>query len=214
MKDWLFPDYASQMHEGYLTSVLLAWINARCVSFCLDRYWGRVEREPSLVEGFTMLTAYCFYLPLGIMGPLVTSKKFKEGTERPLRPLGLQLLADTVVGFARYGLWLTVTDISTFITFQQSFTYYVSTLSTALSVLTLLTLLLSSASHSLPPPPVGPLWDGLRHGPVLPPEVRGDVRHVQPPRQAGRDGGPGPSCLYREGSPLQRHVEILRLRAV
>ena len=48
MKDWLFPDYASQMHEGYLTSVLLAWINARCVSFCLDRIWGRVEPEQVL----------------------------------------------------------------------------------------------------------------------------------------------------------------------
>ena len=126
MKDWLFPDYSSQMHEGYLTSVLLAWINARCVSFCLDRYWSRVERETSLVEGFTMLTAYCFYLPLGIMGPLVTSKKFKESTEREERPLGSQLLLDTVTGFARYGLWLCVTDISTYITFQQAFTYHVS----------------------------------------------------------------------------------------
>ena len=119
MKDWLFPDYASQMHEGYLTSVLLAWINARCVSFCLDRYWGRVERETDLTTGFAMLTAYCFYLPLGIMGPLVTSKKFKDGAERAERPLGSEL-------FARYGLWLVVTDISTFIMFQQSFTYYVS----------------------------------------------------------------------------------------
>ena len=127
MKDWLFPDYASQMHEGYIVSVYMAWINARCVSFCLDRYWARVERETGLVEGFTMLTAYCFYLPLGIMGPLVTSKKFKESTVREERPLGSQLLLDTVTGFARYGLWLCVTDISTYITFQQAFTYHVST---------------------------------------------------------------------------------------
>ena len=45
LKDAMFPDHASQMTEGYLTSVLLAWINARCVSFCLDRIWGRVEPE-------------------------------------------------------------------------------------------------------------------------------------------------------------------------
>ena len=45
------------MAEGYLTSVLMAWINARCVSFCLDRYWGRVERETDLMAGFAMLTA-------------------------------------------------------------------------------------------------------------------------------------------------------------
>ena len=126
LKDWLFPDYSSQMAEGYLTSVLMAWINARCVSFCLDRYWGRVERETSIVKDFTMLTAFCFYLPLGIMGPLVTSRKFKESTERTERPLGSQLLVDTMVGFARYGLWLCVTDVSTYITFQQAFTYHVS----------------------------------------------------------------------------------------
>ena len=129
MKEWLFPDYSSQMHEGYLTSVLLAWINARCVSFCLDRHWSRVERETSLVSAFIMLTAYCFYLPLGIMGPLVTSKKFKESTEREERALGSRLLLDAMFGFARYGLWLCVTDISTYFTFQQAFTYHVSTLS-------------------------------------------------------------------------------------
>ena len=56
----------------------------------------------------------------------VTSKKFKDGAERAERPLGSELLVDTVFGFARYGLWLVVTDISTFIMFQQSFTYYVS----------------------------------------------------------------------------------------
>ena len=98
MKDWLFPDYHSQMTEGYLTSILLAWINARCVSFCLDRYWGRVERETDLMAGFAMLTAYCFYLPLGIMGPLVTSKKFKDGAERAERPLGSELLVERCLG--------------------------------------------------------------------------------------------------------------------
>ena len=130
MKDWLFPDYYSQMHEGYLTSVLMAWINARCVSFCLDRFGGKVEREKSLVSGFIMLTAFCFYLPLGVMGPLVTSKKFKESSERPGRPLGLQLLTDTVSGSLRYLVWLCVTDISTYFTFQQAFTYHVSREST------------------------------------------------------------------------------------
>ena len=49
----MFPDHASQMTEGYLTSVLLAWVNARCVSFCLDRIWGRVEPEQveTLING-------------------------------------------------------------------------------------------------------------------------------------------------------------------
>ena len=32
-------------HQGYLTSVLLAWMNARCVSFSLDRIWGEITKS-------------------------------------------------------------------------------------------------------------------------------------------------------------------------
>ena len=62
------------MYEGYLTSILLAWVNARCVSFALDRLWGRTAPEPGLMAGLLNITAFSFYLPLGVMGPLVTSK--------------------------------------------------------------------------------------------------------------------------------------------
>ena len=87
---------------------------------------GLVPPEPTGLA-FLHLVSYCFYLPLGIMGPLVTSKKFKESTEREERALGSKLLVEAMFGFARYGLWLCVTDISTYITFQQAFTYHVST---------------------------------------------------------------------------------------
>jgi len=124
MKDWIFPDQASQMYEGYLTSVLLAWVNARCVSFSLDRIWGKVEREQGLWEGILMLTAYCFYLPLGIMGPLITSKTFKECMSKDAPPLGFKLLFDALFGVARYMLWMCITDMSTYFVFQQAFTYH------------------------------------------------------------------------------------------
>ena len=62
------------MYEGYLTSILLAWVNARCVSFALDRLWGRTDPEPGQLAGLLNITAFSFYLPLGVMGPLVTSK--------------------------------------------------------------------------------------------------------------------------------------------
>ena len=125
MKDWIFPDHSSQMYEGYLTSVLLAWINARCVSFSMDRVWARVETETSVVSGLVMLTAYCFYLPLGIMGPLVTSKKFKEGITREAPPLSFSVIYDAIFGVTRYSFWLVITEMSTYLTFQQAFTYHV-----------------------------------------------------------------------------------------
>ena len=114
------------MYEGYLTAVLMAWINARCVSYCLDRIWGRVEREEGLLSGFVMLSAYCFYLPLGIMGPLVTSKKFKESFISEPYPLSFRFPCDAIFGTMRYFFWLCITDISTYVTFQEAITYHVN----------------------------------------------------------------------------------------
>ena len=125
MKEYLFKTHASQLYEGYLTSVLLAWINARCVSFSLDRIWGNVEKE-SLLQGLLMLVAFCFYLPLGIMGPLVTSKTFKQSFSSPSSPVDKSRLKDILTQVLRYTLWFCVTDISLYFLFQQAFTLKVS----------------------------------------------------------------------------------------
>ena len=78
--------------------------------------------------GLLALSAYCFYLPLGIMGPLVTSRAFKQSFSRAPPPLSLQLVGEAGLGIARYGLWFLVTEVSTYITFQQALAYHVSVL--------------------------------------------------------------------------------------
>ena len=125
MKNALFPDHASQLYQGYLTSVLLAWINARCVSFALDRIWYKVERE-TVATSLLMITAYCFYLPLGVMGPLVSSKTFKESFTSPLPPLTKAACLDILTQCLRYAVWFSVTDISLYFLFQQALTLHVS----------------------------------------------------------------------------------------
>ena len=125
MKDSMFPDHTSQMYQGYLTSVLLAWINARCVSFALDRIWYKVEKE-TVVTSFLMLTAFCFYLPLGVMGPLVSSKTFKDSFAAPLQPLDRTLCVNILSKSLRYGVWFTVTDVSLYFMYQQALTLHVS----------------------------------------------------------------------------------------
>ena len=77
-------------------------------------------------SGLLALSAHCFYLPLGIMGPLVTSRAFKQSFSRAPPPLSLQLVGEAGLGLARYGLWFLVTEVSTFITFQQALAYHVS----------------------------------------------------------------------------------------
>jgi len=123
MKDSLFPDHSSQLYQGYLTSVLLAWINARCVSFALDRICYKVERE-SMATSLLMVTAYCFYLPLGVMGPLVSSKVFKESFTAPTPALNKAACVDILSQCLRYAVWFSVTDISLYFLFQQALTLH------------------------------------------------------------------------------------------
>ena len=135
MKDYLFPDYPSQLYQGYLTSVLLAWINARCVSFALDRIWYKVERE-NLVTSFLMVTAFSFYLPLGVMGPLVSSKTFKESFTSPAPVLTRAACLDILTQCVRYAVWFSVTDISLYFLYQQALTLHVSINITDISIVT------------------------------------------------------------------------------
>ena len=126
IEDWIFSDTTSGRMERYLTSIFLAWVNSRCVSFSLDRIWGRVEREQGLVEGFLMLSAYCFYLPLGIHGPLVTSRTFKKSFTDEVPPLSSKIILHAVIGVLRYLLWTAVAEIFTYILFQGALKYHVS----------------------------------------------------------------------------------------
>jgi len=108
--------------EGYLTMIALAWINARCVSFCLDRIWGRVDCESTILASLVNIIAYCFYLPLCIMGPLITSKQFKEGM---LSKAGANLnLKFILMNIARYSGFVALTQLMTFLFYQQAFTLY------------------------------------------------------------------------------------------
>ena len=59
----------------------------RCVSYSLDRIWGDVSSDESAVTSFAKLTSYCFYLPTGVMGPLITYKKYHDSLSAAVRPL-------------------------------------------------------------------------------------------------------------------------------
>jgi hypothetical protein len=119
-EDLLFDDYKSWAFQGYLTTISAAWINCRCVSFCLDRIWGNVVKEKSVIQSFIHLLAYSFYLPLGFMGPLITSKQFKEGIESKHK-LDMKLVKFTVLQLLRYVLWYYVMELMMCFVYQQAF---------------------------------------------------------------------------------------------
>ena len=122
--DFMFPDRESKMFQGYLTSILMACMNARCVSFALDRILYKEKRE-TLLSSLLMLTAFCFYLPLSVMGPLVSSKTFKESFEKPAQPLNSGLCVTILLQSLRYAVWFFITEASMFFFYQQAFTLHV-----------------------------------------------------------------------------------------
>ena len=75
-KEWAFED--SSFHVKYITHVIMFWINSRCVSFCLDHIWREVHEESRLWK-WIQLIGFCFYLPIGIQGPLINYIDYKRG---------------------------------------------------------------------------------------------------------------------------------------
>jgi len=124
LKSYIFPTYESLLYEGYLTSVINAWINARCISFSLDRIWGEVKSDEGVLESFLKLTAFCFYLPTGVMGPLITYKKFEESLEATPKQMNKSWVLDAFIQSCRYLLWFCVTEASLFFFYQQLFSYH------------------------------------------------------------------------------------------
>lgn len=124
LKSYIFPTYESLLYEGYLTSVINAWINARCISFALDRIWGEVKSDEGYVQSFLKLTAFCFYLPTGVMGPLITYKKFEESLEAHPKQIDRAWVLDAAIQSFRYLLWFCVTEASLFFFYQQLFSYH------------------------------------------------------------------------------------------
>jgi len=113
----------SDRWSEYITHIMAAWVSCRCVSFCLDRIWKNVEREKSVFTALVNLTAFCFYLPLGIMGPLITSKQFKEAIEKS-SSFNKQYVFFTVTQAFRFLFWYLTIEIFLCIFYQNAISNY------------------------------------------------------------------------------------------
>ena len=75
-KEWALE--ASNYHTYYIAHVIMFWINSRYVSFYLDHIWREVHEESRLWK-WVQLIGFCFYLPIGIQGPLINYVDYKRG---------------------------------------------------------------------------------------------------------------------------------------
>eukprot|EP00095_Tigriopus_kingsejongensis_P004127 maker-scaffold122_size333723-snap-gene-2.43 protein:Tk04127 transcript:maker-scaffold122_size333723-snap-gene-2.43-mRNA-1 annotation:"protein-cysteine n-palmitoyltransferase rasp" len=92
--------------ERYIGSVTYAWFNARCLSFCLDHIWDHVPTETSRMKGFVNMLAYCFYLPVGIGGPIINYEAFHHGLSNEPRAWTFATCQCVLKSCARYLFWL------------------------------------------------------------------------------------------------------------
>jgi len=65
--------------SSFVANVWIAWINSRCTSFCLDTIWSEDLRKRPMSTQMLHFSAYVFYLPVSVMGPIVNYDAFKEG---------------------------------------------------------------------------------------------------------------------------------------
>ena len=65
--------------ERYIGHVIYAWINARCLSFCLDYLWNEAPRANHVLGDFINMIAHAFYMPVAISGPIINYHVFHAG---------------------------------------------------------------------------------------------------------------------------------------
>ncbi|XP_050346513.1 protein-cysteine N-palmitoyltransferase Rasp [Nymphalis io] len=75
---WNFLDHEEmQDEEVYLILFSVAWIELRCISFCLDYVEDKTTTVLTLNEAVNMFS-YILYLPLLYMGPIILYEEFQK----------------------------------------------------------------------------------------------------------------------------------------
>ncbi|XP_059050968.1 protein-cysteine N-palmitoyltransferase Rasp isoform X2 [Achroia grisella] len=93
---WYFLDHKElEDEEVYLILFTIAWIELRCISFCID-YIDKKEKinnhnQPTAVDTIVDMFSYILYLPLLYIGPMILYQDFEKSFCRPKEKLPLRL---------------------------------------------------------------------------------------------------------------------------
>ena len=118
--EWAFKD--TTFYTRYMTHVFMFWINSRCVSFCLDHVWKEVKEESRLWK-FIEIIGFCFYLPIGIQGPLLNYKDYKAGLYGPVQAWTVERVKHIFLLFIRYGFWYCFVEVFLHFFYVSAFKY-------------------------------------------------------------------------------------------
>ena len=114
-KEWTGPLYDANEFfledvnevEHYIFTVAWAWLNLRCISFCLDRIWTKVIPLSKLeMDSFIQMLAYCFYIPVNISGPIILFRDFHKIFNKQYEKWSLKRIIRFAMQVFRFSFWL------------------------------------------------------------------------------------------------------------
>ena len=144
-KEWTGPLYDANEFfledvnevEHYIFTVAWAWLNLRCISFCLDRIWMKViPLSKFKIDSFIQMLAYCFYIPVNISGPIILFRDFHKIFNKQYETWSLNRMIRFAMQVFRFSFWLLFGHLIIHFFYFSSFTYNMDIL-TSLDVWTL-----------------------------------------------------------------------------
>lgn len=76
-----------QDEEVYLLMGCIAWIELRCISFCIDYIDNKDSKNIPKPQSFLNMLSYVIYLPVLYSGPVILYKDFERSFTSPAEPL-------------------------------------------------------------------------------------------------------------------------------
>lgn len=73
--------------EVYLLMGCIAWIELRCISFCIDYIDNKDSKNIPKAQSFLNMLSYVLYLPVLYCGPVILYKDFEKSFSSPAEPL-------------------------------------------------------------------------------------------------------------------------------
>jgi len=128
LMDELVPAVNEFSNHRYIAHVTWAWINARCLSFCMDKLEdGVIQKDDGegipVLEDLVDMVGYVLYIPTVISGPIVVYRKHYKGMRAEYKPWTSQRILWMATQLFRYAVWFVVGELFVHFSYHASLRY-------------------------------------------------------------------------------------------
>ncbi|RWS15907.1 protein-cysteine N-palmitoyltransferase HHAT-like protein, partial [Dinothrombium tinctorium] len=105
--------------QSFLFEVSVAWLNARCLSFSIDR----IHKTSLTFHDFLLITSYCLYLPSFFTGPINDYLSFVSNITNESTHQSSHTMRRSLLNIARYLFWALILDMLLHFVYSSSVYY-------------------------------------------------------------------------------------------